>query len=243
MVIAGLVKSSLIDFPGKVAAVIFTPGCSFRCPWCHNPELALQPAQSIPKYTVEEVLNFLKTRRGLLGGVVLTGGEPTLQAGLTDFCLTLRGLGFAIKLDTNGSRPKVLTALLKAGLLDMVALDVKGPPELYPELSGLSQEALALEDIEDSMHVLAHWSRDKANTFSCEYRTTIMQPQLDESAIRRLAGWIPAGVDWRLQAFTPRHGMLDPNFVAYEPTPAQIAGLQALADSLRTPVGDKNYSL
>ena len=123
MNICGLQKTTLLDFPGHVAATVFTGGCNFRCPFCHNSELLGNDAK--PLFTEEEVLKFLTKRRGILEGVAITGGEPTLQPDLRSFIIKVRELGYKIKLDTNGSRPNVLRALCEDGLIDCVAMDIK----------------------------------------------------------------------------------------------------------------------
>lgn len=129
MRIGGLHKTTLLDFPGKIGALVFTRGCNFRCPYCHNAHL-LREGPCLPP---EEVLDFLRRRRGVLQGVVVSGGEPTLHpVGLEAFCAAAKSLGYAVKLDTNGSRPAVLRALLAGGLLDYVAMDVKTRPAHYP---------------------------------------------------------------------------------------------------------------
>ena len=127
--IGGLQKTTLLDFPGKVSAVVFVQGCNFLCPYCHNPDLVLYRQKA---FALTEVIAFLAQRRKILEGVVISGGEPTLHDGLFSFCATLKSLGYAVKLDTNGSRPEVLRQLLEAELLDYVAMDVKANPEQYP---------------------------------------------------------------------------------------------------------------
>ncbi len=129
MRIGALQKTTLLDFPGKVSAIVFTQGCNFLCPYCHNPDLVLCRNAPLP---YADVLGFLAQRRHLLEGVVITGGEPTLHEDLAGFCSILKSLGYAVKLDTNGSRPDVLRRLLDLRLLDYVALDVKSSPRRYP---------------------------------------------------------------------------------------------------------------
>ncbi len=231
MKIAGLVRSSLIDFPGRVAAVIFTPGCNFRCPWCHNAELALTPHTAPPAHSLGEVLDFLESRRGLLGGVVISGGEPTLQPGLADCIEKVKTLGLGVKLDTNGTRPDILASLIENGLLEYVALDVKGPPEAYPALSGMPEAPL--QAIERAMALLARHASTAKGHFRAEFRTTVMEPHLDEARLLGMAHWIPAGIPWRLQAFTPQHGILDPGFSGRPPTETRLAEMQALVDAAR----------
>jgi len=127
--IGGLQKTTLLDFPGKVSAVVFTLGCNFLCPYCHNPALVLYGREPL---ALDGVVAFLAKRRNVLEGVVISGGVPTLHEGLFGFCATLKSLGYAIKLDTNGSRPETLRQLLLADLVDYVAMDVKANPEHYP---------------------------------------------------------------------------------------------------------------
>ena len=137
MIIKGIQKLTLLDFPGRVACTIFTAGCNFRCPFCHNASLVLgadTPTGTIP---TEELFAFLEARRGRLTGLCISGGEPTLQPGLADFIRRVREMGFAVKLDTNGLRPDVLDSLLSEGLLDYVAMDIKNSLDRYPETVGV----------------------------------------------------------------------------------------------------------
>lgn len=130
MLIGGVQKFSLIDYPGKISAIIFTQGCNFRCSYCHNPEL-VNPEFFGKPLNEREVLSFLEMRKGLIDGVVLTGGEPLLQHGLEDFIKSVKDMGHAIKLDTNGSNPRRLEELLSMNLLDCIAMDYKAPIEKY----------------------------------------------------------------------------------------------------------------
>ena len=133
MKIGGLQKTSMIDFPGTVSAVVFTIGCNFTCPYCHNPQLAGAAPKTADVPDIEEVFRFLQKRRNVLGGVVISGGEPTLQGdALFAFCQRLKSQGHKVKLDTNGSSPQILRELLKLRLLDYVAMDLKADPFSYP---------------------------------------------------------------------------------------------------------------
>jgi len=137
MLIGGLQKLTLVDYPGKVAATVFTCGCNFRCPFCHNPELVIpQEISRQPKISPEEVLGFLRERVGQLDGVCVTGGEPTIQDDLPDFIAKIKELGFLVKLDANGSRPAMLERLLVGGLLDYVAMDIKAPLDSLKQANG-----------------------------------------------------------------------------------------------------------
>ena len=136
MKIHGFNKTTLLDYPEHLAATIFTGGCNFRCPFCHNGGLVLDP-DSQPAISEEEVLKFLQKRRGILQGVCITGGEPTLQPDLENFVRKIKEMGYLVKLDTNGSRPEVLKSLLEKGLLDYVAMDIKASEENYARAAGV----------------------------------------------------------------------------------------------------------
>ena len=145
MRLGGFVPCSLSDFPGRIAAVVFTQGCNWRCPWCHNPAL-VYPERFAAPLDVEDVLARIAARRGRLDGVVVTGGEPTLHADLASFLARIKSLGFAVKLDTNGSRPAVLSELILARRVDFVALDVKAPWARYREAAGIDVDTAALQE-------------------------------------------------------------------------------------------------
>ena len=146
MRIGGYVPCSLSDFPGHLAAVVFTQGCNWRCPWCHNPALVYVPDHFTPPLAEADVLARLAARRGKLDGVVVSGGEPTLQADLAAFLAKVKSLGFATKLDTNGSRPEVVQALLAAQLVDFVAMDIKAPWARYAEATGVPVDTAILTE-------------------------------------------------------------------------------------------------
>lgn len=206
MKIGGFQKSSLSDFPGKVAAVVFTQGCGWRCPYCHNRSL-VYPARFQPSIPVEEIYEHLLFGRGKLDGVVISGGEPTLQYGLTEFIRRVRDMGFLIKLDTNGTNPSILAALLEENLLDYIAMDVKGPLSEYRRFVGCEVDTGPLEL---SIELI------KQSKISYEFRTTLVgglhtSEHLDQLAplmygVRRYAVQIyrmPPS-DFRSQpAFTP----------------------------------------
>lgn len=145
MKIGGLEKVSLIDYPGEICAVVFTQGCNFRCPYCHNPEL-VDPERYGPCLAEKEIIRFLSSRRGKLDAVTITGGEPTLQKDLPYFVGKIRKMGFAVKLDTNGSLPEVVGRLLGEKLIDYIAMDVKAPLEKYEAVTGVPQAAQAVRE-------------------------------------------------------------------------------------------------
>ena len=165
MNIAGLQKMTLLDFPGKVACTVFLSGCNYRCPFCHNAELLDGSAQ--PLMSREEFLSFLSKRRGLLDGVCISGGEPTLHAGLKELMQDIKAMGYAIKLDTNGSRPVLLKELVNEGLVDYVAMDIKNCPARYAETCGLPKVDLGA--IEESARFLLSGAVDS------EFRTTVVR--------------------------------------------------------------------
>ncbi|MEN6620677.1 MAG: anaerobic ribonucleoside-triphosphate reductase activating protein, partial [Smithella sp.] len=168
MKIGGLQKVSLIDYPGLICACIFLQGCNFRCPYCHNPEL-VDPQLFQPVLNENEVLKFLETRRGKLDAVTVTGGEPTIQSDLVPFIKKIKKMGFAVKLDTNGSKPQVIQALVNEKLLDFIAMDLKGPLDKYESIAGVPVEG---KKIKESIKSIS-----KAG-IPHEFRTTIIQSQL-----------------------------------------------------------------
>ncbi len=179
MRIAGLQKCTLLDYPGKVACTVFLPGCNFRCPFCHNYELAEAPEAIMDD---GQLLSFLEKRQGLLEGVCITGGEPTLQPGLPDLLRSIRGLGFRVKLDTNGYRPDVLQTVLEQQLVDYVAMDIKNGPESYAATCGLAQ--LDISKIEESVRLLTHGQIDY------ELRTTVCKPLHSAKSVEAMASWL-----------------------------------------------------
>ncbi len=178
--IAGLQKMTLLDFPGKVACTLFLQGCNFRCPFCHNSGLLEHGDE--PFMAEDAFLQFLEKRKGLLEGVCITGGEPTLQSGLPDLIRGIRKLGFAVKLDTNGSRPDVLRALCDEGLLDYVAMDVKNAPDRYGQTVGVDH--LPLQKTEESLRLLLQ------GNVPFELRTTVVKPLHDTAAVARMGRWL-----------------------------------------------------
>ena len=205
MKICGLQKTTLLDFPGHVAATIFTGGCNFRCPFCHNSDLLGQDAEAA--FSEEEVLKFLTKRRGILEGVAITGGEPTLQPDLRSFILKVRELGYKIKLDTNGSRPDVLRALCEEGLIDYVAMDIKTCKERYPAVSGIP--SLQIEGIIESVDFL------KQSSIPYEFRTTVVRELHSAEDFTRIGSWIQGASRYYLQNFTDSDNVLVPGFSSY----------------------------
>jgi len=192
MHICGLQKLAMVDYPGKLAATAFTGGCNLRCPFCHNALLVTRLKES-PVLTEEEVLDFLSSRKGFLDGFVLSGGEPLMQPGVAEFLEKVRTLGYAVKLDTNGCYPKVLSNLLDRGLLDYVAMDIKNSRERYGETTGIP--AFDLSPIEESIRLL------KQSAIEYEFRTTLVREFHTAEDIRSLAQWIEGTPHYYLQHF------------------------------------------
>lgn len=193
MLIAGLVKSTLIDYPGKVSAVIFTQGCNFRCGFCHNPDLIPSSEDSNNKSQISEgeVLDFLEKRVGKLDGVVITGGEPTLQPDLVDFTKKIKALGYCVKLDTNGSAPAILKSLITSHLVDYVAMDIKNSPDRYQETCGYPYS----QQIQDSIKLIMDSGVDY------EFRTTVLPPYHDDKSMEDLAKQIKGAKKYVIQNF------------------------------------------
>ncbi len=202
MKIVDIQRFSLIDYPGKICAIIFTPGCNFRCPYCHNPELV----ESFPsgKGVAERTLMaFLEQRRGKLDAVSITGGEPLLQRGLISFVERVRGLGYLVKIDTNGSRPDILRKLIDKPIVDYIAMDVKAPLEKYEEIVA---SPVKPEQIEESIHLIMKAGIDY------EFRTTIVQSLLTEQDVVRIGTLIRGANRYVLQRFIPSK-TLDPAYM------------------------------
>lgn len=192
MVIGGIQRCSFSDYPGKVAAVIFTQGCNFRCPFCHNGSLLDKKGDTI--HTEREVFDFLKLRRGRLGGVVITGGEPTEQTDLPQFIDKVKKLDFAVKLDTNGSHPEMVELLLKEELVDYIAMDIKAPLGKYGILCGVNVDTLA---ICQSIFVIS------ASKVSHHFRTTHVKSLLTENDLAELLALVPTNSKHITQPFVP----------------------------------------
>ena len=194
MKIQGLQKMTLLDFPGKVACTVFLGGCDFRCPFCHNGELLDGSAPAVMDDA--ELLKFLKGRRGLLDGVAITGGEPLLRKDLPDLLRAIRDLGFAVKVDTNGNHPDALDGLLREGLADYIAMDIKNSPEKYALTAGL--KSLDLAPIRRSVGLLM------GGSIPYEFRTTVVDELHAASDFEAIGQWISGAKAYFLQAFTDR---------------------------------------
>ena len=220
MVIGGFQRFSLIDYPGKICAIIFTQGCNFRCPYCHNPELvnARRPQHPIPE---EDVFSFLKKRRNKLDAVVITGGEPILQVDLLEFLEKIKTMGYLIKLDTNGSDPRVIEKIIDRRLADYLAMDVKAPLEKYQEITNSN---IDYDEIKQSIRLIMHSGIDY------EFRTTIVKSQLSEENILEIGKLIRGAKLYVLQRFVPSK-VIDPKFL--NELTFSDGKLKALQDTLK----------
>jgi len=195
MDIRGIQKFTLVDYPGKLAAVFFCGGCNFRCPYCHNPCLVLDPT-SQPPIPLPEIEGFLSRRHGKLDGVVFSGGEPTLQRDLPEVAKRVRALGFSVKIDTNGSHPDMIEELWEAGAVDALGVDFKAPTVRYDELSGCDADDLTDRVLRTLRFALEHG-------IELDIRTTVHRTLLSEDDLAQMHGELrEIGADrWTLQQF------------------------------------------
>ncbi len=203
MWIGGFQKLTLLDYPGQVACIVFTAGCNFRCPFCHNGEL-VTGTDEIRPVAEEEVFAYLEKRRGILDGLVLSGGEPLLQPDAEDFIRRVRALGYLVKLDTNGSFPDSLERLLQEGLLDYVAMDIKASPVRYGDVIG-----------RDAGDILPRVRRSAAllreSGVPHEFRTTLVKGLHREEEIPEIVSWISGEESYYLQSYKESEGVLAPD--------------------------------
>ena len=217
MRILGLQKLSLLDFPGKVAATVFTGGCDLRCPFCHNAPLVL-PGRGTSALDAGAVLDFLASRRGLLDGVVLSGGEPLLQPDAADFLAEVKAMGFAVKLDTNGCHPDALADILDRRLADYVAMDIKNSLEKYPWTVGVPGFDTA--PVERSARLLMEGPADY------EFRTTLVRPFHEVGDMETIGRWLRGARRYYLQAFVDSGDLVGGGCAPF--TPEEMEGfLQA----------------
>ena len=202
--ICGLQKMTLLDYPGKIACTVFLGGCNFRCPFCHNSELFMGKPEKLMEN--EEFFSFLKSRKGLLDGVCVSGGEPTLYKQLPEFLTKIKEMGFLVKLDTNGSRPEIVKDLVAKGLVDYIAMDVKNSPAMYGQTVGL--ETMDLAPIEESLRFLI------GGELPYELRTTLVSQLHNGASIQDMGVWLAGLVPGKkpgklfLQSFVDRDTVL-----------------------------------
>lgn len=221
MKVTGIQKLTLLDYPGVVACTVFTAGCNFRCPFCHNAMLVLPEQIDDECLTDDEVFGFLKKRRGVLDGVAVTGGEPLLHADMPEFLARVKELGYKIKLDTNGSNPELLSEIVKNKLVDRVAMDIKNAPEEYARTIGL--ESFDIAPVERSKEMLLSGETDY------EFRTTVVKGIHTKESLIGAAKWIKGAKEYYLQQFKDSGNLILPDGLsAYDEKQ-----MHALADAVR----------
>lgn len=205
---SGFQKLTLLDYPEKTACTLFTAGCNFRCPFCHNAALVTH-IDNTNFFTEEYVLDYLKKRAGVLDGVCITGGEPLMNADLASFIKKVKDLGYLVKLDTNGSYPERLEQLIDSGLIDYVAMDIKNCKEKYIETADCSKDDLA--NVEKSVEIL------KRGKIDFEFRTTIVKEYHTEDDIKKISCWIEGASKYFLQNFIDSGDVIKNNLSSVEP--------------------------
>lgn len=231
MYIGGFQKNSLIDFPGTIACVVFTRGCNFTCPYCHNPDLAdgggsssgsgldqpdLRQSQGPDQ---KEILAFLEKRKGMIEGVAITGGEPTLQADLIDFIQTVRQMGYKVKVDTNGTAPGILGILFDQGLVEYLAMDIKTDTDHYPMIM---KNPGYLDRVMESISLIM----EKAPAY--EFRTTCAKPFVTPAIMENIGKMIQGAASYVLQPCSRNVDMLDPDFAAVDDHFLSVDDMEAL---------------
>jgi len=207
MRIIGLLKTSLLDWDGHVVATVYLPGCNFRCHFCHNKEVVMEP-ENLKEVPLAELMEFLREHVDFLDGVVITGGEPTLHPDLPDLIKEIKKTGLKVKLDTNGTNPEMLKDLLDSGIIDYVAMDIKAPlDDRYADVAGVE---VSLEKIKRSISLIMESGIDY------EFRTTVVPILLTPGDIEAIAAYIGGARKFALQQFKPRN-TLDPNFSVVRP--------------------------
>ncbi|MBR5543199.1 MAG: anaerobic ribonucleoside-triphosphate reductase activating protein [Oscillospiraceae bacterium] len=218
MKICGFQKLTLLDFPGRVACTVFTGGCNLRCPFCHNAGLVTE-LSAAEEFSEEEILSYLKKRTGVLDGVCITGGEPLLQPDTEDFLGRIKGLGLAIKLDTNGTYPERLSAIIDAGLCDYVAMDIKNSKERYVETVGI--EGFDIAPVCKSVDILL------SGKVPFEFRTTVVRELHTTEDIEKIALWIKGAGKYFLQNFVDSGNLIGEGLTAH--TPETLEAMRKIA--------------
>ena len=219
MLIGGFQKMTMLDYPGKVACTIFTYGCNFRCPFCHNATLVIDEANL---FSEDEILSYLNKRKGILDGVCISGGEPLLQNDIFDFIKKVKDLGLLVKLDTNGSYPDKLKEAIDTGLVDYVAMDIKTSRENYSKVADTN---VNIENIEKSVSILLE------NKVDYEFRTTVVREMHTREDFEKISEWIKGAKRYFLQCFKDNENLIGNNLSAY--TPRELSGfLEVLKNNI-----------
>lgn len=201
MIFGGFEKFTLIDYPGKISSVVYTIGCNFQCPYCHNPELVNETVEK--KYPEKEILEFLEHRKGMIDALVITGGEPTLHNDLLDFMEKVKDIGILVKLDSNGTRPDILRKAIERGLVDYIAMDIKSPLAKY---SAIVARPVDVDAIRESIKLLLE------GRVKYEFRTTVVKALLPPEDIEQIGREIRGAAAYYLQKFIPTK-ILNPQFI------------------------------
>lgn len=207
----GLQKLTLLDYPGKVACTVFAGGCNFRCPFCHNSDLVLNPDEELP---AEEFFSFLKKRTGVLDGVCVSGGEPLMYDGAEDFIAEIKKMGFSVKVDTNGSFPARLKSLVEKNLVDYVAMDIKNSPEKYSLTAGAPK--LDFSKVEESVNFLM------SGAVPFEFRTTVVKEFHEPEDFEKIGSWLKGSERYFLQGFIDSGRILGKNLHAHTPEEMKV---------------------
>lgn len=218
MKISGLQKLTLLDFPGKMACTVFTYGCNFRCPFCHNAMLVTK--ENSDSISEEEFFTFLKKRQGILDGVCISGGEPTLQKDLAEFIKKIKAMGYAVKLDTNGSNPDILINLISENLIDYVAMDIKNSPEKYSITCGCD---VNVDKIKESISIIIE------SGINHEFRTTTVREYHSAEDFEAIAQWLKGDSKYFLQHFEDSGNLIGENL-----SPLSKDEMTAFAESMRS---------
>ncbi len=210
MIIGGLRKLSTLDYPTKLCVTVFTKGCNFRCPFCHNAPLVLKERfDSSENICRNEIFQFLEKRKGLIDALCLTGGEPLINdiSEVSDFLLNVKKMGYLVKLDTNGSFPEKLSFLINEKLVDFVAMDIKNSPSKYSETSGVEIET---DNIKKSAEILMKGNVD------FEFRTTVVKALHDSESMKEIGKWLEGTEKYYLQSFVPSENTIKQGFEPYD---------------------------
>ena len=210
MLIKGFQKVSLIEYPGKIVAIVFVGNCNFRCPFCYNVDLVLN-YKKLPTISEDYVVNFMMKRKGLLDGVSITGGEPTIYPDLPQFARRIKEMGFLVMIETNGSNPNLLKELIERELVDYVAMDIKAPLEKYDEAAGVKVNK---NNIQKSIDVI------RKSGVEYEFRTTVVPKLLNKKDILTIGEWLKTSKRYFLQQFRPER-TIDKKFEKVKPYPPQ----------------------
>lgn len=226
MLILGLQKTTLLDYPGKVASTIFTGGCNFKCPYCHNRDLVIPPPDVL-SYSEDEIFEHLLKKKKVLDGVCITGGEPTLHKDLPEFIHKIKDMGLLVKLDSNGTNPDMLEKLIAEGLVDYVAMDIKHCKEKYNSIACMNN--FDIKAIESSVELL------KEGKIDYEFRTTIMKECHELSDMASIGKWLSGAKAYYLQSYKESEQVINPIF-----SPHSTQVLETFVEALKQYVPNTN---